>query len=429
MFKRGSDAERMGVGGAIVTRQSTPPAAAEPVGAPIGFVEFVALVAALMSLAALGIDSMLPALPAIGTALGIATENQRQFIITAFVLGFGVAQLAHGPLADRFGRRTVLLWAIGGYIVANAACALSASFPLLLAARVFGGAMVAATRVATVAMVRDCYHGRPMARVMSIAFMVFMIVPVLAPAFGQTVLLFANWRGIFWVVAALSLAIWIWFFVRMPETLHVDAQQPLSLRRVAAGWKQTLSDRWSLGYMLASTSLMGALYGYLNSVQQIMFDTFKHPQLLAVMFAVTATLMATANLANARLVMRLGTRLISHSALCLLVVLSAIHLAIALAGYETLVGFVILQALTMGCFGLATSNFSSMAMENMGAIAGTASSVQGFTSVTFGAVIGVVIGQAFDGSTAPLAAGFLVCGIMALTVVLFTERGRLFRAA
>jgi DHA1 family bicyclomycin/chloramphenicol resistance-like MFS transporter len=420
----------MGVGGAIVTRQSTPPAiAAEPVGAPIGFVEFVALVAALMSLAALGIDSMLPALPAIGTALGIATENQRQFIITAFVLGFGIAQLAHGPLADRFGRRTVLLWAIGGYIVANAACAVSSSFTLLLAARVFGGAMVAATRVATVAMVRDCYHGRPMARVMSIAFMVFMIVPVLAPAFGQAVLLFANWRGIFWVVAALSLGIWTWFFVRMPETLHVDAQQPLSLRRVAAGWKQTLSDRWSLGYMLASTSLMGALYGYLNSVQQIMFDTFKHPQLLAVMFAVTATLMATANLANARLVMRLGTRLISHSALCLLVVLSAIHLTIALAGYETLVGFVILQALTMGCFGLATSNFSSMAMENMGAIAGTASSVQGFTSVTFGAVIGVVIGQAFDGSTAPLAAGFLVCGIMALTVVLFTERGRLFRAA
>ncbi|AIT07030.1 major facilitator transporter [Sphingomonas taxi] len=406
-----------------------PHVAGEPAGAPIGFVEFVALVAALMSLAALGIDSMLPALPAIGRSLGIATENQRQFIVTAFVLGFGIAQLAHGPLADRFGRRTVLLWAIGGYVIANIACAVSASFVLLLAARVFGGAMVAATRVATVAMVRDCYHGRPMARVMSIAFMVFMIVPVLAPAFGQTVLLFANWRGIFWVVAGLSLVIWTWFFVRMPETLHADAQQPLSVRRVAGGWKQTLSDRWSLGYTLASTSLMGAHYGYLNSVQQIMFDTFKHPQLLAVMFAVTAALMAGANLTNARLVMRLGTRLISHSAVIGLVVLSAIHLAVALAGYETLVGFVILQALTMGCFGLATSNFSSMAMENMGGIAGTASSVQGFTSVTFGAVIGVVIGQAFDGSTAPLAAGFLICGVVALGVVAVTERGRLFRAA
>jgi DHA1 family bicyclomycin/chloramphenicol resistance-like MFS transporter len=404
-----------------------PLAGADPAGAPIGFVEFVALVAALMSLAALGIDSMLPALPAMGVALGVSGENQRQFIITAFVLGFGIAQLVHGPLADRFGRRTVLLWAIGGYAIANVACAISASFTLLLAARVFGGAMVAATRVATVAMVRDCYHGRPMARVMSIAFMVFMIVPVLAPAFGQTVLLFANWRGIFWVIGGISIGIWLWFFIRMPETLRAEAQQPLSVRRIAAGWKQTVSDRWSLGYTLASTSLMGALYGYLNSVQQIMFDTFERPRLLAVMFALTAMLMAAANLTNARLVMRLGTRLISHSAVTALVVLSAIHLAIAVTGYETLVGFVILQALTMGCFGLATSNFSSMAMENMGGIAGTASSVQGFTSVTFGAVIGVVIGQSFDGSSAPLAAGFLICGVISLGVVVITERGRLFR--
>ena len=270
---------------------------------------------------------------------------------------------------------------------------------------------------------------RPMARVMSIAFMVFMVVPVMAPAFGQTVLLFANWRGIFWVVAGLSLGIWMWFFVRMPETLRPEARQPLSVSRIWAGWKQTLGDRLSLGYTLASTSLMGALYGYLNSVQQIMFDTFDRPKLLAVMFAVTATLMAGANLTNARLVMRLGTRLISHSAVTMLVVLSAIHLAIALAGYETLVGFVVLQALTMGCFGLATSNFSSMAMENMGGIAGTASSVQGFTSITVGAVVGVVIGQAFNGTTAPLAAGFLICGLMSLLVVAITERFRLFRPA
>ena len=268
-----------------------------------------------------------------------------------------------------------------------------------------------------------------MARVMSIAFMVFMVVPVMAPAFGQTVLLFANWRGIFWVVAGLSLGIWMWFFVRMPETLRPEARQPLSVSRIWAGWKQTLGDRLSLGYTLASTSLMGALYGYLNSVQQIMFDTFDRPKLLAVMFAVTATLMAGANLTNARLVMRLGTRLISHSAVTMLVVLSAIHLAIALAGYETLVGFVVLQALTMGCFGLATSNFSSMAMENMGGIAGTASSVQGFTSITVGAVVGVVIGQAFNGTTAPLAAGFLICGLMSLLVVAITERFRLFRPA
>lgn len=399
----------------------------EPPGAPIGFAEFVALVASLMSLGALGIDSMLPALPAMGHALGIDLENERQFIVTAFVLGFGVAQLVHGPLADRYGRRTVLLWSLGGYAIANVAAALSGSFVLLLTARVIGGAFVAATRVATVALVRDCYHGRAMARVMSIAFMVFMIVPVLAPAFGQTVLLFANWRGIFWTIAGITLVVWTWFFLRMPETLTAERVLPLSPARIVGGWRTTLTDRWSVGYMLASTMLMGALYGYLNSIQQIMFDTFGRPRLLAVMFAVTASLMAAANLANARLVMRLGTRLISHSALTVLIVMSGLHLAVALGGYESLWTFVALQAVTMGCFGLATSNFSSMAMENMGAIAGTASSVQGFTSVTFGAIIGVVIGQAYDGSTAPLAAGFLIAGLCALGLVAVTERGRLYR--
>ncbi|TPG13136.1 multidrug effflux MFS transporter [Sphingomonas oligophenolica] len=401
--------------------------AVDPPGAPIGFVEFVALVAALMSLTALGIDSMLPALPAMGASLGVATENDRQFIITAFLIGFGVAQLIHGPLADRYGRRTVLLWALAGYVVANVLCAVSASFTLLLVARVVGGAMIAASRVATVALVRDCYHGRAMARVMSIAFMVFMIVPVLAPTFGQTVLLVADWRGIFWTVAGVTALVFVWFYFRMPETLSPDNVLPISFARVSRGWRIALTDRFSIGYTLATAMLMGALYGYLNSVQQIMFDTFERPRLLAVMFAATASLMAVANLTNSRIVMRLGTRLISHSAVSVLVLLSAIHLAIAALGGEQLLTFVILQALTMACFGLATSNFSSMAMENMGRIAGTASSVQGFLSVTIGAGLGVVIGQAFDGTTRPLAAGFLIMGVASILFVLATERGRLFR--
>jgi DHA1 family bicyclomycin/chloramphenicol resistance-like MFS transporter len=405
----------------------TAPEAPAMAGAPIGFVEFVSLVASLMALTALGIDSMLPALPAIGESLGVATENQRQFIITAFVIGFGVAQLIHGPLADRYGRRSVLLWSLVGYALANAAAALSDSFVLLLVARVVGGAMVAATRVATVALVRDCFHGRAMARVMSISFMVFMAAPVLAPSFGQLVLIFANWRGIFWTVAAVTLGVMIWFFVRMPETLKPEDALPLSVARIWRGWKTSVFDRWSLGYTLASGMLLGALYGYLNSVQQIMFDTFHRPQLLALMFALTAALMAVANLTNARLVMRLGTRLISHSALTALIGLSAVHLLVAVSGHESMASFVVLQALTMACFGLATSNFSSMAMENMGAIAGTASSVQGFISIILGSIVGVVIGQAFDGTTRPLAAGFLVMGVVALIIVAITERGRLYR--
>lgn len=394
--------------------------------APIGFAEFVALTAALMSLTALGIDSMLPALPAIGAALDVGSPNARQFVVTAFVAGFGAAQLVHGPLADRFGRRRMLIVTLALYVVANMLAALSGSFTLLLAARVFGGAMVAACRTVVIAIVRDCFSGRAMARVMSIAFMVFMIVPILAPAFGSAVLLFGDWRTIFWSIAGVAALVLAWFAVRLPETLRPEDRRPLSPRSIARGWRITISDRLSLGYSLASGALLGALYGYLNSVQQIVADVFDQPAMLSAIFAATAILMAIANLSNARLVMRLGMRLISHGALLGLVVASAIHLLVATTVGESLVTFTILQAITMACFGLATSNFSAMAMENMGHIAGTASSVQGFLSVTIGVTLGAVIGQAFDGSTAPLSTGFLGCGLAALVIVLVTERGRLF---
>jgi len=397
-------------------------------GAPIGFVEFVALVAALMALGALGTDAMLPALPAIGEALHVASENDRQFVVAAFLGGFGVAHLIHGPLVDRYGRRRVLLWAISAYIVANALAAVSASYPLLIAARLAGGATVAATRIATVALVRDCYQGRAMARVMSIAFMVFMVVPILAPTVGQAVLLFGNWRTIFWVIAGTAAALLAWITLRLPETLTAEATLPIHPRRILSGWGHALTDRASIGYTLAATMLTGSLYGYLNSVQQIMFDVFRHPALLAAVFAGTAATMAAANLLNARIVMRLGTRRIAHSATVTLILLSGLHLALVELGHESIVTFSVLQALTMASFGLANSNFSAMAMENMGAIAGTASSVQGFIMITGGVLIGAVIGQAFDGSTAPMVAGFVVTGLIALACVALTERGRLFGA-
>ncbi|OYY89301.1 MAG: MFS transporter [Sphingomonas sp. 28-66-16] len=408
-------------------QQSVAPAVEEMSGAPLGFVEFVALVAALMALTALGIDSMLPALPAIGQALDVAGANQRQFVISAFLIGFGLAQLVHGPLADRYGRRPVLVAALSLYVVANLVAAFSSSFVLLLIARFVGGLAIAASRVVTVALVRDCYSGRAMARVMSLAFMVFMAAPVLAPSFGELILLFAEWRLIFVMIAAVSAAILIWFVIRMPETLKPADRTPLSIARLVAGWRATLVDRLSIGYTLAAASLMGALYGFINSVQQIVFQLTQDQRLLVPVFMGVASAMALANLLNSRIVMRVGMRRISHGALLVLVVVSAIHLVIAEAGAETIWSFAILQAMAMGCFGLATANFSSMAMANMGHIAGTASSVQGFITVTAGAVLGALIGQSFNGTTVPLYTGFMAAALVALAIVAVTERGRLFR--
>lgn len=395
--------------------------------APLGFTEFVALIAALMALTALGIDSMLPALPAIGESLGVASENRRQLVISAFAIGFGIAQLFHGPLADRYGRRPVLIAALIGYVIANIAAASATSFTLLLAARFAGGLCISASRVVTVALVRDCYSGRAMARVMSLAFMVFMAAPVLAPSFGQLILFFGDWRLIFVLIASVSAAVLAWFVWRMPETLPRDARLPLAPARILAAWRTTLADRYSLGYTLASTALIAGLYGFINSVQQVVKQLTGSDALLVPVFIGVASVMAIANLTNSHIVLRLGTRRISHAALLGFTLISGVHLAVASAGAETIWSFALLQALAMGCFGLSGANFGAMAMERMGAIAGTASSVQGFVSVTFGAMLGGLIGQAFDGTTVPLYRGFLIAGLAALAIVAITERGRLFQ--
>lgn len=387
----------------------------------------MALVAASMALIALGIDTMLPALPAIGEALHVGRGNDRQYVITAFVTGFGVAQLIHGPLVDRFGRRPVMLAALGAYVVANLLCAVAASFALLLAARLVGGMVVAAVRVAIIATVRDCFAGRPMAQVMSIAFTVFMIVPVLAPAVGQAILAVAGWRAIFWLIAGIALLVFGWVAWRLPETMAPADRTPLSPRRLLASWRAVVGERLSLGYTLAAAALTGSLYGYLNSVEQIMAEVFGRPRLLGVVFAACAVTMAGANILNARLVLRLGTRRLGHGALAGMALAAAVHLLLILGGAETLAVFVVMQAITLGCFGLSSSNFSAMAMERMGNMAGIASSVQGFTSITLGALLGVVIGQAFDGTPVPLVGGFLAAALAALAIVAATERGRLFR--
>ncbi|RYD50361.1 MAG: Bcr/CflA family efflux MFS transporter [Sphingomonadales bacterium] len=397
--------------------------------APLGFREFVALIAAMMALTALGIDSMLPALPAIGEALGVENANHRQYVVTAFLLGFAFAQLVYGPLSDRFGRRPVLAIALASYVAMSALAAISGSFTMLLIARALMGTAAAGARVVTVAMVRDCYSGRAMARVMSLAFIVFMAAPIVAPSLGQLVLFAGSWRLIFWAVAIVAAIVALWFWLRMPETLAPSARLSLTPARVAGDYLLVMRDRCAVGYTLAIALLSGGMFGFIGSVQQIMGDVFDRPELLAVVFPCVAGTMAVGAFLNSRLVMTIGMRRISHTALAGMTALAAVHLAITWMGHENLWTFTILQALMMGCMGLANANFSAMAMERMGEIAGTASSLQGFVTTLGGAVFGAAIGQAFDGTTVPLYAGFLAVGLLSLVIVAVTERGRMFKAS
>lgn len=406
----------------------TSPANAKPAFRGPGFPEFVALIAMMMALNALAIDMMLPALPAIGEALGVVTENSRQWVITAYLLGFGGAQIIYGPLADRYGRKPVLMAGLTLYVAFSVLAAFATSFELLIAARVATGLGAAALRVLAVSIVRDRYSGRTMARVMSLSFLVFLGVPILAPALGQLVLTVAPWPWIFGVLAVAGSAFMIWALIRLPETLHPENRMPIRIGRIAGAFREAVTHRQAIGYTLAMTCITGSLFGFINSSQQIFFDVFNEPGLFTTVFAAIAGSIAVASLLNARLVERLGSRLISHTALLGFIVMSAIHAAVALSGHETIWTFAVLQGLTMFCFGLIAGNFGAMAMEPMGHIAGTASSAQGFISTTVGASLGFLIGQQFNGSAAPMTIGFVALGLMALAFVLIAEGGRLFKA-
>jgi DHA1 family bicyclomycin/chloramphenicol resistance-like MFS transporter len=257
-----------------------------------GMREFVAMMAALMASNAISIDAMLPALPAIGEALGVAEDNRRQLIITAYLLGFGAAQLVYGPLADRFGRKPILAASLVGYAGCALLAGLAASFTLLLAARALQGAAAAGTRVLVVSIIRDRFQGPMMARTMSLTFIVFMIVPVLAPTFGQAVLLTSGWRSIFILLAAYGFAVLIWSAFRLPETLPVERRRPLSLVKVREAVAITLRNRLSIGNTLALTLVVGALFAFVNSIQQIVFDVFDAAELMPLVFACIAGPMA-----------------------------------------------------------------------------------------------------------------------------------------
>jgi len=393
----------------------------------MGFREFVAFVAALMAMNALSIDSMLPALPDIGDALGIVEDNRRQWIITAYLLGFGGAQIVYGTLADRFGRKPVLLVGVGVYAVASFAAAYAWSFDVMMAARILQGVGAAATRVLAVSIVRDCYAGRQMARVMSLAFTVFLAVPIVAPSVGQVIMVFGAWPRIFEVLAAIGVVVAVWTVLRLPETLHPDDRLPIAPARVAHAFATVFTNRIAIGYMLAMALAMGGLFGFINSAQQVFVDVFDAELWFPAIFAMIAGFMVFASLLNARIVGSVGTRRVSHTALCGYIALAVIHALVSVAGLDTLWSFAILQGCMMFCFGLMGPNFGAMAMEPLGHIAGTAASVQGFITTVGGALIGFYIGQQFDGTVVPLTLGFAGCGCAALAVVFVTERGRLFR--
>lgn len=391
------------------------------------FAEFVAMMATLMALTALSIDVMLPALPHIRDEFGLTDPNRMQLVVTAYVGGFALGQVFAGPLSDAFGRRPVLLGGLAVYALAAFGCVVAGSFHALLAARLLQGLANAAPRIVAIAVIRDLYGGRRMAEVMSFVMMVFIVVPVIAPTVGSGIMLAGTWHTIFIALCLIAVAAMIWTGLRLPETRPAETEE-VSVRWLAAAFREAATTRMTIGYTLATGVVFGGLMGYISSAQQIFVDVYELGAWFPPVFGAAAAALAVSSFINSRLVMQLGMRRISHAALLGFVAVALVQLALAAAmGRPPLWLFVPLLALNLFFFGLLMPNFNAIAMEPMGRIAGTASSFVGAVTTALGAMLGLVIGQFFDGTVLPLVAGFAVFGLGGLAILLVTERGRLFR--
>ncbi|MFN9716431.1 MAG: multidrug effflux MFS transporter [Sphingomonadales bacterium] len=404
---------------------ATAPASTAPLRKALSERELMWMMALLMALNAFGIDAILPALDALAADLGVS-GNDRQFVIGVYLLTAGIGALAPGALADRFGRRPILLGSIAVYIVLSVASAMAPTYDALIAVRAAQGFFAAGIVALPPAIIRDRVGGDKMAKMMSLIFVIFLMVPAVAPTIGEGILQLGNWRAIFGFMAVLGVAVGAWVHFRLPESLAEQNRQPIHLGTIAANMTRALSTPSVAGYVLGSALVFGALFGFINSSQQLITQTFGAGDIFPIVFAICAGSMAFASWSNARIVERFGARRVSHTALFAFIVVSAVQVMFPFQPDESLWQFVPLMAINMALLGFIGSNFGAIAMNPFFAIAGAASSAHGFGRMTMAALLGGAIGYAFDGTARPLALALLASGLACLVLVLWSEKGKLF---
>jgi len=389
-----------------------------------GFAEFITLTALMMSLVALAIDTMLPALSVIGRDLGVIEENTSQLIISIFFLGMASGQLLYGPVSDSTGRKPAIYLGYGLFITG---CLLSLSapnFPVMLAGRFLQGFGTAGPRIVSIAIVRDRYEGSSMARVMSFVMTVFILVPIIAPALGQEVLLLSGWRAIFGAFLALALLSLAWFIIRQPETLEREKRIPFSVKRITATVRIILGNRSALGYAITAGLVSGFFLGYLNSAQQIFQEEYSLGRQFPLYFAALALSIGGASFFNARLLRRHTMQWLSRRALLFISAFSAAFFLLVLQqqGDPPLPALMVYLFVTFFSTGILFGNLNALAMETLGSIAGIGAGIVGSLSTFISLIIGTAIGQNYDGTLRPLTAGFLILSLASLGAMRWAEK-------
>ena len=384
------------------------------------------LMALMTSLVALSIDAMLPALPNIARDLGVTGANDSQYVISVIFLGLALGQIIYGPLSDSFGRKKPIYLGFALFIVGCLLSLFAPSYPIMLAGRLLQGLGAAGPRSVSLALVRDLYEGDKMAEVMSYVMTIFILIPMLAPAYGQGIIALANWQAIFASFIALALVTVLWFAFRQPETLLPEARRPYTPARLWIAVKEIFITRTSLGYTLAAGFISGGFLGYLNSAQQIFQDQYELGTLFPLYFATAAFALGVASFANARLVLRFGMKRLAKTAVRVMLALAEIAFLLFFfqMGTPPLWQFMVYLLATFFCIGILFGNLNALAMQPLGHIAGVGAAVVGSLSTFMSVPLGTAIGQSYNGTLLPLVGGLAVMGILTLGVMVWVEAGR-----
>jgi len=388
---------------------------------PLKKTEFVGLMAMSFATIAFSIDSMLPALPEIGAALTPEALNRAQLVLTSFVLGMGLGTFVTGPLSDTFGRRRVLLAGFVIYMVAAVLAMMAGSLEMLLAARLLQGIGAAGPRVVALAVIRDQYSGRQMAQLMSFVFMVFTLVPAIAPSMGALIIALVGWRGLFGAFVIFAVLNGTWFALRQPETLPPKARREFRATVLLAGFKEVISNRTVRITIMVQTLILGMLFGMLSSTQQVFDITFDQGANFPLWFGGIALVSGLASVVNATLVVRLGMRLLIRVTLFVQVIFSGtfviLMLTQALPDLGNFMIFLVWMTSIFFMVGMTLGNLNAITLEPMGHLAGMAASVASSISTVLAVAIAAPMGLAFNGTPLPLSIGVFCCAVLALALM------------
>ena len=396
-----------------------------PVLKPLSQREFVALHAMLFATVALSIDAMLPALPAIAAALSPDAPNLAQLVVTSFVLGMGIGTLISGPLSDAFGRKPVLIGCAILYLLATALCFAAPSLETLLIARVMQGAGAAGPRAVGTAMIRDVFKGRDMAKIVSFVMMIFTLVPAVAPLLGKGVMLVGGWRDIFLVFMVFALVVNLWLLVRQPETLAPNVRRRLSPGLLWSAANELARHRVALISTACQTLTSACLFATLSSIQGIFEQYFNRAAGFPLWFTLIALCAISGSFVNSRIVVVVGMRRVlvaTYVAQVGLTLIILVSLASGLLGPIAFPAFLIWAIGIFAMMGLTMGNLNALAMEDLGHIAGFASSLITAISTVASVLLAIPVGQAFNGTPLPLLGGVMAFSSLALVLIMLVRK-------